>query len=110
MNTPGPWTFRGATGEGHVIATLASNGASINTCLFEITTATPNRPRNDEQVDNARLLASAPELMEALADILNLHTLGIFKEADGVSLEGSDWPERLAKAHAALARSPYYNR
>jgi len=110
MNTPGPWTFRGATGEGRVIAALTSNGATINTRLFEITASLPNRPRNDEQADNARLIASAPELMEALAELIERceypqNGLDLSATHDGVTNCYA-----LAKARAALARSPYYNR
>jgi hypothetical protein len=51
---------------------------------------------------NARLIASAPELLEALGDLVDqLEGIGIpdWHGAEGLSLD---------KAQAALARAPYY--
>lgn len=59
----------------------------------------------DTEAANARLIAAAPDLLAALADIVQLHNLGIFREAEHVSLTGSDWPERLQAARAAITKA-----
>jgi hypothetical protein len=59
--------------------------------------------RQKEIRANARLIASAPELLEALADLVDqLEGIGIpdCHGAEGLSLD---------KAQAALARAPYYS-
>jgi hypothetical protein len=72
-HTPGPWTVRPATGEGdNIVTTLATSGARINTRLFEIT-ADAN-PTPADQKANARLIARAPEMYEALNEIADLLT------------------------------------
>ena len=48
---------------------------------------------------------AVPDLLATLRDIVRLHDLGIFREAEHVSLAGSDWPQRLNGARAALQKA-----
>ena len=88
-HTTGVWTVRPATGDGdNIVATLSTNGARINTRLFEITSAT--KPTPADQKANARLIARAPEMYAALNEIAELL---------------SDYPDAQrddSKAHLAL--------
>ena len=91
-HTTGVWTVRPATGDGdNIIATLATNGARINTCLFEITA--PAKPTPADQKANARLIARAPEMYAALTEIAEL--LSTYPDAQ----RGN------SKAHLALTKA-----
>lgn len=56
-NTPGPWEAECRSGDWVVISARDKNAV-----------AWPNRPRGNEVEANVRLIAAAPELLEALQD------------------------------------------
>ena len=103
--TSGPWEYIAST-EHHGPYVVAPFGGDIADCY-----TMSNRPIHfqHEQADaNARLIAAAPDLYEALADMLGAHP-PISKRIGG---EGSparraqeDQEAAIAKARAALARA-----
>ena len=95
-HTPGPWIARRATGEDNCIATLASNSrGGIPTCLWEILPEAGHAMTTRQQAANARLIATAPELLDALTDLVG----GCGKEGDLFSSEA------MEKARAAIAKA-----
>jgi hypothetical protein len=98
--TKGPWEVSKATG----FSIWASQSRQIATCAVKVC-------RQDEKDcrDNARLIAAAPELLEALQKLVN--------ECKGIiSLEGPEirglisntnfavWELRVKEAEAAIAK------
>jgi hypothetical protein len=54
---------------------------------------------------DANLFVSWQEILPALEDIVRLHNLGIFRAAENVNLEGSDWQARLQFAREVIAKA-----
>ena len=61
MHTPGPWTT-GTNRPGRVFSTMAGAGFVASCCQFADDESAPNR----REAANARLIAAAPQLLEAL--------------------------------------------
>jgi hypothetical protein len=61
-HTPGPWTELDNTGD-IIIADRPGEG------MFTIASLENQSPRGDEKCANARLIAAAPELLEALKGV-----------------------------------------
>jgi len=91
-HTPGPWGVVGitqmATGMGYY--SVCTNEGEVEVCTLR------NRPLGD-----ARLIATAPELLEALEEVVKawLHEAG---QGDGIMEEHAPI---LAKARAAIAKA-----
>ena len=79
--TLGPWRVVKATGDGNIVASLATNGARINTRLFDV--LADAKVMNGSQDANARLIAAAPTMLAALRDWVRLEDEGM---ASGISL------------------------
>lgn len=84
-HTPGPWHSRGTLGlrnaehlKGHCVVEVASNGLRL---------AILNGWRTEQQAANARMMAAAPELLDALdrllmsADVRDAADAGALKQA-----------------------------
>lgn len=67
-HTPGPWAVD-EDGDGYQIVTQ-SKGMKPGECKDWIATV---HPQTDEAEHNARLIAAAPELLEALKELMHLH-------------------------------------
>ncbi len=96
-HTPGPWRVEANRSAVYVLAG--------NFCVA--TTADERTGNVAPAADNARLIAAAPELLEALTDAahriryllqFNASVIGE-NEAEDVSAELSRWEAVLAKAH-----------
>lgn len=85
-NTPGPWEAECRSGDWVVISARDKNAV-----------AWPNRPRGNEVEANVRLIAAAPELLEALRRLVEIE--------DGPGMAVIGWPEALEAARAAIAKA-----
>lgn len=76
MHTPGPWTMetmRTSVGICHKIGPFPAkddDGEPRHACLYADYPSTSN-PRDEELRANARLIAAAPDLLEALQTLLD---------------------------------------
>lgn len=94
QHTPGPWTAPSAgiyTETGKMIAAVADPRMAKQAC------APGGHPNMDEGHANARLIAAAPELLEALESLLN-------QNMAGVDLSARDRHE-LCKAAAVIQKA-----
>lgn len=92
-HTPGPWKARGTLGplraehlKGPFVIEVESTGQHLTTM---------NGWRSDQQEVDARLMAAAPELLDALIEIIN-------------AADGEGWKQldpSLSKARAAIAKA-----
>lgn len=98
-HTPAPWTIqdtcREYNGELMIVAMQAGDNG-VHIC--EVTTSTKRNKHNitPEQDANAALIAAAPELLEALRELV--------EEATAVWDYGEDYPQ-IEKAIAAIAKA-----
>lgn len=102
-HTPGPWKYGWETDArewGIVTDRRGGIVANVNTSTGPDATSAPAM-RVMPCEANARLIASAPELLEACE--------GLVEEIDAARMEtlcqGSEWVAKLAKARAAIARA-----
>jgi len=82
-HTPGPWEY-GITREGG-LAIWADNEPDHDADALAIAC---DRPTRDETVDNARLIAAAPDLLAAAEAVLA--SLGWEEKRSGTTYAGSD--------------------
>lgn len=67
MHTPGPWTVKPRERDGHADTIIAPNGrAFVQVGTHEAEEQVLDYPHENTQTANARLIAAAPELLEAL--------------------------------------------
>ena len=92
-HTPGPWATDEADHDEPYQDIKIKAGKHRTVCTVWIDDA-PVRDFNAEQDANARLIAAAPELLEALKELM--------VAADRVSAEPVTW---LGKARAAIAKA-----
>ncbi len=88
-HTPGPWQSD-AAGESHEWVVLSSENQSICACMNGV-------GGKDRVQANARLIAAAPELLEALEDVLKITMFHSNPE--------SELERRKSKARAAIAKA-----
>lgn len=85
-HTPGPWT----------VGISADNGIHCVDCedveICEVWGAVRDKVETEESAANARLIAAAPELLEAL-------------ETAAEALEAAEFFEKAAMARAAIAKA-----
>ena len=89
-HTPGPWRFY--TEPQPNGCPIVGNGRGLMLAMLAHSVNYPDQ--RDEANANARLIAAAPELLEALQDMLILHA--------GIS---DDMVETLTRARAAIAKA-----
>ena len=87
-HTPGPWSY---IGNGDVVA------RSENYCGGEKDIASVFLTANDEDEANSRLIAAAPDLLEALREVLN-NPAGDYDASDG-------YENAVKQARAAIAKA-----
>lgn len=92
-HTDGPWAFEcGDHSHRYVHVTDADD----RTVHYKYAAAGPNEAARDEA--NARLIASAPDLLEALKRMVEI-------DDDEVVMDTASVKERLSAARAAIARA-----
>jgi hypothetical protein len=94
-HTPGPWTVH--------VQKFGSEGQFIETHIWSADRQlihwinTSMRPsRNDEYIANARLIAAAPELLEALEELVNV--IYDYELFDNIYIEFDKARQAIAKA------------
>lgn len=104
--TDGPWIASGAPHKTMVRAGCAKTGRRIANCHCQDSAATRQASQNTA---NAHLIASAPELAEALATLRNnVLGLGVFEAEIREAIGNTNWEclqHRVALAEAALAKA-----
>jgi hypothetical protein len=93
-HTPGPWTFKHAGDESGDIGILSDGPAVVAECFPDIRIR--DEGAHDECLANARLIAAAPELLEALRNLICDH---------GGSRAVSRDDERAIAACAAISKA-----
>ena len=98
-HTPGPWKVSGHynTGEGHTVTHIHTGAYSIEFAQGVLGRTLP------ETHANATLIAAAPELLEALVDLVHQHRLALDKI--GEPFEWGDLPIETARAAIAKAKA-----
>jgi len=101
-HTPGPWTIAGVSGnphEGHVIESDSADGRTI---AWTCNSLDNNGEEciSQEDIANARLIASAPELLQALENLVASIENVDFSSHAGV-YDQIPW----AQAEAAIAKA-----
>ncbi len=104
-HTPAPWHVGIGNGEGSIFSdsgrTRLEDGG---TTLYPI--CSYNRGWNaDEDAANARLIAAAPELLEALIALLNVESAALHGARTSAANDGLDVPYHFAAARAAIAKA-----
>lgn len=95
VHTPGPWTFTGAA------EARAKDGINLNQICFgdksrnRVCTVAGHGVSKEENDANARLIAAAPELLEALE--------GVLRVADRKTVEFDAARAAIAKARGEAA-------
>lgn len=97
-HTSGPWKLERLTGDHNVGVRVAGPVVSGYTAF--INTRWPHAEQRIEQEANARLIAAAPELLEALRELLHECVLAGFDRKSGFG-----WPAALKGAEDAIAKA-----
>ena len=111
-HTPGPWaveTVRTSCGVCHKVGPWPHewrSGKTTSACIYDDYPSPPEG--TDTMLANARLIAAAPDLLEALKD-----TLGTLRsasraltDANKLVLGGKQWGERdIARIEAVIAKA-----
>jgi len=104
-HTPGPWTYDGDNIDGRIGVVAHDVAGAPMVCdtwagrHYKTHDPDCHHISDDEEEANARLIAAAPELLEALNELLEqIHYIGI---ADWHGAEGLS----LAEARAAIAKA-----
>ena len=100
--TPGPWTVYTQPGGGHIAITGADSTSFAFMTMIDI-----SRKWRTQQAANARLIAAAPELLEALhALVKELTDLSrTLAEDGGEDSLIDEWEVLLALANAAITKA-----
>jgi hypothetical protein len=98
--TPGPWVASDRT-DGHEIYAAKWPGRPI---CHASSYWQGEGPRRDEREANARLIAAAPELYEAVADMIRLADMGLEESLREPQDSGNYAAYNRAKAALAKAR------
>lgn len=96
-HTPGPWQITEMDGEVNR-AVVGPDGELIADC-FAPTAEDFNLPQDYEA--NARLIAAAPELLEALSHLLEMVSEC---QLNGILPDAKEWPAEKARAAIAKAK------
>lgn len=107
QHTPGPWRARpnGGYGQGPINAVFTAESELCGGLLASLDT----EPTNPNMEADARLIAAAPELLDALEKLLGLFDSGIRSEYEGTSMletllaEGDFARAAIAKATGGAA-------
>ncbi len=100
MHTPGEWKRTGFT----VYATEGERGKDANRFYAAVSPGHINgvRTTEDELLANARLIAAAPDLLEAVVELLATHLASIRSVSETID-NRTDAAIRLARAAIAKA-------
>jgi hypothetical protein len=98
-HTPGPWSF---DQDWHRIPTIfAAEGRTMVATIEKGTCGRDARPGADREA-NARLIAAAPDMLEALLEVRNLVREA---SATGFNCHDGDWAERLFYNQAKVSEA-----
>ena len=94
-HTPGPWEVRLSMGSQSIAYDISSDDGRVCSSPRWAT------PREDEALANARLIAAAPDLLEALEAIMHAHQADIEFDPDPDSPAHDAWD----MADAAISKA-----
>ncbi len=103
-HTPGPWVADWTRAGKTAWKVVGADGRGVSTVLVS-----QDRPAAEKEA-NARLIAAAPDLLEAAKDVtamleLFADELRIKESADGISRQSDDAFRKLADLRAAIAKA-----
>lgn len=103
-HTPGPWKHVGQTGDGKRQLVESANDDSWERCSAEIDSDDCD---HDMAIANARLIAAAPELLDALEGLLDARDTDWEEAAEGDpdSDEGKAWLSAVKQAYEAVRKA-----
>jgi len=102
QHTPGPWYFDANTfDELDVIVQNKYKTIIIADCCGLLNLSPPLQ----EAIANARLIAAAPELLEALRKVVNMHCVKLPVPGGEVIYSYRDYTGVMDKARAAIAKA-----
>jgi hypothetical protein len=100
-HTPGPWSYRGSLGphsNPHLLGPhVVENATGIQIAIL-------NGWRSEVSEANARLLAAAPDLLEALI-VARQEAIGWYAESRGFDPETDKHPDWLVQSDAAITKA-----
>src|ERR1700755_2755817 len=103
-HTPGPWTYRNEADREEVWIGVA--GQSIGMMVIATVQYGFTPPANLQQQANARLIAAAPDLLEAAKEWLRLHEQGMKSREAAVEMWGSGKvPRAMESLRAAITKA-----
>ena len=82
-HTPGPWAHKPRARDGHVDIVCKGHAEFVHVGCPHVEKPILDYPTDDEQTANARLIAAAPELLEALKDLLGYRQGRLTPDAHG---------------------------
>lgn len=102
-HTPGPWKIWDGWGSRKFAPVVVDcifevDGKFVGNCICHVAST------NENAVSNAHLIAAAPELLEALEDILSGWRY-IRQDPNHKALYGVGWDRAQEKAEAAIAKA-----
>ena len=104
-HTPGPWRYGGQVGaaRGYILAGLQTPGAPLGIKRVALVAQDLTFAGGDPEA-NARLIAAAPDLLAACADVLATHDH--FAGRGGDERVRIAWsPDQIARLRAAVAKA-----
>lgn len=99
--TPGPWANEG--GDNYAIDIILPNDSTISLSRYSRYYTGLSMDR-DEMIANASVIAAAPDLLEALQELVHLHGCEQEAMASGKPTL-AQWMEALDKANNAIAKA-----
>lgn len=101
-HTPGPWTYDGGR-------FVHSDDGTVSVICHDNGHAVPKFRRRMPADDNARLIAAAPDMLEALQKLANeVEGLAAFSEGIRAEIGNTNWGVlelRLKEARAAISKA-----
>ena len=100
-HTPGPWEIKGVPGTGQMFAIVSPNTIPEGRCIVAQLPRTFGTENLRTQESDARLIAAAPDLLEAAKDLFDLDRIGYSVPGRA----GDGYHKAFQKLRAAIAKA-----